>query len=194
MPFPARIDPETLGADALAIVEELGWDAWSLREIAKGLGVSPNALYRHVSDRDSLLVSVGVAAVHELRAALNKSRAKGRDRILDLARRYVRFAIRRPHAFAAFVHAKPEPDDPRAQAWFLLWTEVLEEIRALLPESSAAAAFAFWSLIHGRAELARGPARSAEPTAGLDVAVDALLRGFESLGEVPSPLPDYVPR
>ncbi len=193
MAFPSRINPETLGSDSLAVVESLGWSNWSLREIAKTLRVSPNALYRYVEDREGLVVSIGAAAAQELHAAMRASRYRGRRRLLDYGRRYVTFAVSRPHAFAAFVHAKPSPADPRSESWTRVWSDVLGEVHRLLPRSSAAAAFAFWSLIHGRAELALGPASLAEPTAGLDAAIEALLLGFAQLGDVQSPLPTQIP-
>jgi len=67
---------------------------------------------------------------------------------MDQAARYVRFGVQRPHAFSAYIHAKPPTDDPRV----------------------------------------------ADPTAGLEEAVKALLLGFRHLGVVPSPLPQYRKR
>lgn len=193
MPYPSQIQPEEIGPRALRVVEEKGWQGWSLREVAGALGVTPNALYRYVEDRDDLVVSIGAAAAAELGEELAAARGAGRARLVDLARRYVRFAVDRPHAFSAFAHAKPAPDHPKIEAWFTLWEAVYADFVELVPRSAEAAAFAFWALVHGRAELARGPAMLAGPTAGLEDAVAALLDGFERMGRVPSPLPPHVP-
>jgi AcrR family transcriptional regulator len=192
VPFPARIDPEQLGAQTLAVIEDRSWEAWSLRDVAKELGVSANALYGHVGGRDELLVAAGEAATRELARALRRARGRGVDRLVSMANAYVRFAVRRPHAYGAFAYAKPNPDHPRIGAWLELWAHVRAQVETMLPDAADAAAFAFWALTHGRAELARGPARMAGPTMGLDVAVRALVLGFEQLGTVDSPLPDYI--
>lgn len=194
VPYPSRIDAEALGRDALAVVEASGWEGWSLRDVARALGVSANALYRHVADRDDLMVAMGEAAAEQLRTAMTPDKSTPGDELVEMARRYVDFAMQRPAAFSAFCQAKPEPDHPRAGAWLRLWLDVCDRIQPVLPNAVDAAAFAFWSLVHGRAELLRGPARHLDPTAGLAVAVTALIEGFAHRGPVPSPLPAKVRR
>lgn len=198
MPYPAQIDPETLGKRALEVAEERGWDAWTLRDVASALGVTANALYRHVGDRGGLAIAMGGAATEALHAALvaGEVRKKGDSdaAVRSLARRFVAFAGRRPHAYAAFMGAKPPPEDPAAAAWMQLWDEVNACVREAVPDAADAAAFALWALLHGRVELAAGPAHGAAIDAGLDEAVDALLRGFRSISPVASPLPPHARR
>lgn len=194
MPFPARIDPETLGARTLAVVEERGFDAWSLRDVARELGVSPNALYRHVGSREGLLVEAAAQAAQELGKSLRRSGlpAAGVERVVAMSRRYVRFGVRRPHAYAAFMNAKPDPTHPRIGPWLALWAHVRAEAAAVVPTAADAAGFALWALLHGRIQLALGPARAAAPDSGLDDAVRALLAGFEACAPVKSPLPPHM--
>lgn len=192
MPYPQRIDAERLGADALAFVEERGWERWSLRELAASLGVSANALYRYVADRDDLSLAIAEAAVRALLVEVRASQGEGLDRLVDMAVRYVTFSEQRPHAFSAFVGAKPAPNHPRFGVWRTLWLEVREVVATVTPEAVDAAGFAYWAVIHGRAELARGPAPLAAPTEGLAVAVRAVMKGFADLGAVPSPLPPAI--
>lgn len=194
MPYPSHIDPAQIGPRALAVVEARGWDQWSLREVAGELGVSPNALYRYVDGRDGLVVAVGAAAAWALHGALVDVAAEGEDHLIGVAASYVRFAVERPHAFSAFVHAKPAPSDARVEPWLALWEHLLERFAQVLPENTNAACFAFWALIHGRAELARGPARHSTPTAGLADAVRALIAGYRTLGAVPDPVPPQLRR
>ncbi|MEO0661533.1 MAG: TetR/AcrR family transcriptional regulator [Planctomycetota bacterium] len=192
MAFPSRIDRSTLGAETLAVVEAGGFDKWSLRDVAKALGVSPNALYRHVDGRDDLLVEAAACATEQLAAELRRGGlpAEGVDRVVEIAQRYVAFAVHRPHAYAAIVHAKPERDDPRGLAWHQLWTQVRAEVVNAIEHSGDAAGFALWALLHGRIQLARGAARAAPADAGLADAVRALLEGHRQIGPVPSPLPE----
>ena len=56
MAFPRRIEPESLGPVALGQIEAHGLERFSLRGVARALGVTPNALYRHVGSREGLLV------------------------------------------------------------------------------------------------------------------------------------------
>ena len=71
VPYPSKIDSERLGSIALVVVEEKGWEGWSLRDVAARLGVAPNALYRHVDDREDLIVEIGAAAAGELRRVIS---------------------------------------------------------------------------------------------------------------------------
>ena len=42
----------------LAVTRNGGPSALSLRDLARRLGVSPNAVYRHFADRDNLLATI----------------------------------------------------------------------------------------------------------------------------------------
>jgi AcrR family transcriptional regulator len=53
---PARLSRDQVIAAARAIVEREGIDALTLRAVASELGSSPMAIYRHVRNRDELLV------------------------------------------------------------------------------------------------------------------------------------------
>jgi AcrR family transcriptional regulator len=179
---------------ALTFVEEHGWDSWSVREFSASLGVSANALYRYIGDRENFAISIGAVACEHLQAALVAVESAGADRLVGIARAYVLFAVERPHAFSAFVHAKPDMTDPRIANWLTLWKCVREAVASVLPNSTDAAAFALWSQMHGRAELARGPTKMAAPDAGLRSAVLALVEGYRILGTVESPLPEQISR
>jgi len=198
VPFPARIEPEALGPRALAVAEAKGWATWSLRDVARDLGVTPNALYRHVGDRAGLVVLMGEAAIRELQAALRldhrqSNRSPDTD-VLDMCRRFVRFAMERPHAFDALNQAKPAIEHPSHDAWVELWVDMRDIVKAQTPNAADAASFALWAFLLGRVELARGVASRASVEAGLEHAVTALLAGFRAISPVPSPLPPHVRR
>ncbi len=53
---PARLSQQAVIAAARAIVEGDGIDALTMRQVAAELGSSPMAIYRHVRDKDELLV------------------------------------------------------------------------------------------------------------------------------------------
>src|SRR3954453_22979700 len=50
----------------LALAEERGLDAGSMREVARRLGVTPMALYRHVGDKQGLLDGLVERLLEEL--------------------------------------------------------------------------------------------------------------------------------
>ena len=196
MPYPAQIDPEELGARALAVAEAKGWEQWTLRDVARELGVTANALYRYVGDRAGLVMAMGEAATRQLgqsfRGARRVDTADAEAIVVQLARRYVRFAARRPHAYRAIIEGKPPPEHPARSTWMELWTLMHARVEAAVPGSGDAAAFTLWAFLHGRIELARGPGRLAAIDTGLDDAVRALLAGFRARSPVPSPLPPHV--
>lgn len=196
VPFPTRIEPENLGVRALAVAEAKGWAAWSLRDVAAELGVTPNALYRYVGDRAGLVVLMGEAATRELQAALKGGRSRSETspdlKVLRMCQRFIRFALERPHAFDAFNHAKPSPDHSAHQAWTALWLELRGFVQAAVPDAADATSFALWAFLQGRVELARGMAARAGAEAGLEPAVQALLIGFRAIAPVPSPLPPGI--
>jgi AcrR family transcriptional regulator len=55
MPRPARIDRATVLDATLALADDEGLAAVSMRTVAARLGVTPMALYRHVGDKGQLL-------------------------------------------------------------------------------------------------------------------------------------------
>lgn len=189
MPYPPKIDTAALGRTALQVVERHGWESWTLRDVAASLDVSVNALYRHVDSRDHLATQAGAAAAVDLRAAIaDVDESLGPvERVVAMSRRYIGFASTRPHAYTAFIRGKPGPAAPQTAAWNDLWADVLDQVAAAVPAAGGAAAFALWSMLHGRAELCRGT--PVDPHDGLDDAVRAMIAGFQQSGLLASPVP-----
>ena len=107
-----------------------------------------------------------------------------------MSERYIRFSKERAAAYEAFVRAKPDRSNPVISAWDECWLVVTEAVAAAVPNAVGACGFALWNMLHGRADLTRGPTSWVDPMAGLGDAVVALVEGFKSAGDLPSPLPD----
>jgi AcrR family transcriptional regulator len=138
---------------------------WSLRDIAKDVGVSSAAPYRHFRDRQALLLGVAVDIAEDLAALLDATseQCRGRSRFLVMARAYVEFATERAPEFRTCLTAQrigaesksggaPDASDAEhvlAPVWRKLATAWTEFARAGRPRFSAAR-----SLIHGAAVLA----------------------------------------
>jgi AcrR family transcriptional regulator len=151
-----------------------GPNAVVLREATRQAGVSPNAAYRHFSDREDLLAAVSVRCLAFVASEITKELAcsAGDDVAAQLeavGRAYVRFALREPGLFrtAFSVHVDPEAGrgaEGGGPGPFGLLLEVLDRAVALgvLPaDRRPGAEVAAWSAVHGLAVLLLdGPLRS----------------------------------
>jgi AcrR family transcriptional regulator len=82
---------------ALALAEDQGLDAVSMREVARRLGVTPMALYRHVGDKQALLDGVVERLLDELPAP--DPSLPPEERLRAFARALRETARRHPVAF-----------------------------------------------------------------------------------------------
>ena len=105
----------------LELARAKGPEGVVLREVARQVGVSHNAAYRHFADRDELLLEIagrGMALLAEgMRAhsarvptdADDVTRARGR--LKEIGRAYVEFALAEPglfgSAFSSFASSRP---------------------------------------------------------------------------------------
>ena len=106
-----------------------GLRRFSVAAVARRLGVSSAAPYRHFPDRNHLLSAVSAAAARDLRAAITAAAdAAGSDpaaRLAAVAGAYVRYVARTgagfPVIYAAELYALPD-DDRREQTRALMTT------------------------------------------------------------------------
>ena len=114
------------------LLAECGPQRFSVAAVARRLGVSSAAPYRHFPDRSRLLSAVSATAAHDLRAEIEAAAdAAGTDpstRLAAVAGAYVRFVIRTgaglPVIFAAELY--DVPDDARRDQTRALMTTVLD--------------------------------------------------------------------
>lgn len=77
-------------------------DELSLREIARSVGVSATAVYRHFPDKAALLTALCIEGDRMLADAFRKAMAKvkpGQEAFDEMGRAYVRFALAHPALF-----------------------------------------------------------------------------------------------
>ena len=102
---------------AVALIGEVGPQAFTLREVARRAGVSHNAPYRHFLDKDDLLAEVAAQGFDRLDEAMKKSMKKGHtaaERLRLAGRGYVQFALEWPqHILVMF--EQPRPVEQRAE-------------------------------------------------------------------------------
>ncbi|MBW7472590.1 TetR/AcrR family transcriptional regulator [Marinobacter sp. F4218] len=161
---------------ALEIVREHGDTAISLRALAKQLGVSAPALYRHFIDRESLLAELAVTGFEALRERLLAiDSSNPRQALIDIGLVYVSFAQDEPNLYRLMFGGRvlPRGVHPRLDAAGKGAFQVLEDTIAraqhvgyLKPMPLALMTAAAWSLVHGLSQLTIDghlPVAEAEP-------------------------------
>ena len=87
---------------AMARLREAGHDAVSFNAIARGMAMSPPALYRYFDCRDELLAELAVDIHLELAGALEAAAARSASpaaRVRAVAHAYRAWALAEPHAY-----------------------------------------------------------------------------------------------
>ena len=150
---------------SLALIDEAGIGALSLREAARKAGVSHNAPYHHFKDRGSLLAALAEEGFAQLAAEMTAARAAAPDartRLEACGQAYVRFALKSPARFKLMF--RPELAAPSAEAAVArASTPALDTLTAAIVEAQAAGlappgdprplVLTCWSAVHGLASL-----------------------------------------
>ncbi|HEX4016151.1 MAG TPA: TetR/AcrR family transcriptional regulator [Frankiaceae bacterium] len=180
------------------LAREGGPGAIVLREVARRIGVSPNAAYRHFAALPELSDAVAEAALAALAASMRRELDAIPDRddplmvLLAVGRGYVHFALDEPGLFAAAFsrpkdHIDPElytPDGQRSATGLL--HDALDGLAAaglLVPQDRDAAITMAWASVHGLAMLLLGPLGGVAPADRepmIDAALGLVCRGLTS--------------
>ncbi|WP_437498018.1 TetR/AcrR family transcriptional regulator [Sorangium sp. So ce1099] len=151
--------------EALSLIEEQGNARFTLREVARRIGVSHAAPYRHFPDKRALMTELAVQASTALRAqikaALESAGGDLRARFLAAGFAYVRFALEHPAPFHVMYSSEVDAEDPRVAA---ATSQSLELLLGFIEEAQRAGAFPpgepgvlavpIWAMHHGLATLA----------------------------------------
>lgn len=129
----------------------------SLRQLARDVGVSATAVYRHFPDKQALLAALAAEGTVKLGQAQRlASEAVGDDstRFAETGRAYVRFALSHPALFRLmFAHSKamldPFPTDSEASRMLHANASAL----AGSPENARRLEVQAWAVAHGLAML-----------------------------------------
>ncbi|MBL3558579.1 MULTISPECIES: TetR/AcrR family transcriptional regulator [Marinobacter] len=161
---------------ALETLREHGDSAISLRALAKQIGVSAPALYRHFIDRESLLAEVAVTGFESLRERLLAvDQSSPRLALVDIGLVYVSFAQEEPNLYRLMFGGRvlPRGVHPRLDMAGKNAFQVLEDTIAraqqvgyVKPIPLSLMTAAAWSMVHGLAQLTIDghlPSAKAEP-------------------------------
>jgi AcrR family transcriptional regulator len=185
---------EALVGAAVDVVREGGPEALSLRELARRVGVSHAAAYRHFADREALVDAVAERAMHALVACIHERLAtvderdavtRARRRLQQIGVGYVDFALAEAGLFRLLFTAYPDPPegtDPDGEDPYSLLNVALDElveVGYLDPGDRVGADVTCWAAVHGFSVLnVEGPLRGMAE-ADRDAALTGLLLGID---------------
>ena len=153
----------------LALIQEKGVRALTLREIGARVGVSRMAAYRHFSDKADLLGAIREAGFAQFASALDTARRKARGKgfwpqLAAMALAYVRFAAdHQAHyevMFGPNGYREENPPAPSGARAFAILDETIrlgQEAGEIRPGDSIALARMVWALVHGLSTLPTDP-------------------------------------
>jgi AcrR family transcriptional regulator len=146
---------------ALVEVEQAGPEAISIKALAKKLGVSQPAPYRHFADREALLEAVTAEAFRQFSAILRESisKASKRSKLSRFAQATLAFGLRRNGIYRLMFASRTMACSPKggelhnaAMETFALLMEALEAPAVgLIRERHA---LKIWAALHGVVMLA----------------------------------------
>lgn len=132
----------------------------SLRALARELGVSANAAYRHFADKDALLSALAAEGFRRFGQAQAEARARAPADPLATGLSYVHFAQSHPALFrlmfGSLAHSRADAE--LQQAATSAFEQLLQDSRAPgqsgdIDEATMMLAIARWSLVHGLSHL-----------------------------------------
>jgi AcrR family transcriptional regulator len=98
---------------SITLIAKKGADAFTLREVARQVGVSHAAVYRHFADKAAMLEAIAVQGYHQLAERLREviarvPRARVEKRLLLIGASYVMFAVEQEPRFRVMTRPRLE--------------------------------------------------------------------------------------
>lgn len=129
----------------------------SLRELARTVGVTPAAVYRHFPNKGALLAALageGLALLGEEQLAACREAGSGMAGFVATGRAYVRFALAHPALFRLmFAHGEPVLPSHKSDPASRLLHDLTAELTGGEGPAAERLALQAWSLAHGIALL-----------------------------------------
>jgi AcrR family transcriptional regulator len=90
----------------LKLLDEEGYENFSLRKVAKACSVSHTAPYRHFNSKDDLILAIAIEAHHKfnqsLEEAVNKYPNDNKSQLKEMGYSYVKFFVENPEYLRLF--------------------------------------------------------------------------------------------
>ena len=194
---------EALLQEAILCIRRAGVENLSLRALARNIGVSQTAPYRHFTDKNALLAELATQAFNELAdstAALIRPQQSAATNMQLAGEAYLRYALQNPEKYrlmfgSAIVQRDQYPALVQAgNRGFSILLQLIEQgisSGEFIAHSPLLLANACWSNIHGFALLSIDDLFARRP---LPASIDIMLQRqiqftLRSLQQQPQPLP-----
>jgi AcrR family transcriptional regulator len=149
--------------EGLAQLDVKAPEAVSLREIARNVGVSATAVYRHFPDKAALLNALCGVGGERLAEAFREAMSDAPDQraaFRAMGRAYVKFALRNPSVFRLMMTQRPPEDacNHEPGATDEPFGMLSDTLNALMPPDASKTdrkirRLQAWSMVHGLAML-----------------------------------------
>lgn len=171
-----------------------GYRSFSLRKIARVIGVSATSIYLHFENKDDLVHTLMEQAISRLNNQLENEVPKHEDPISKLealAHEYVSFALNYPREYQVIylissdeMTRYPKDKFRKARRGYEIVTEVLKEgvKSGLISESQPRmAAYTFWAQLHGvmSVVLSQRLDKRIEQEEFIQEAIDHIINGYQ---------------
>jgi AcrR family transcriptional regulator len=158
---------DAIFAAAEGLLLEVGYENFSLRQVAERIGYTPTTIYRYFADRDALIFALTDAGFREFGERLTAAAASDvdpRGAILALGQAYIQFGLDHPVYYRLMFLQRPDyltsiPADSEQMrlASFLVLRGTVERLVASGVDAPAGVdglADALWATVHGVVALA----------------------------------------
>jgi len=152
--------------EGLALLAEKGGDGFSLRELARRVGVTANASYRHFANKEALMLALAAEGFRRLRATQEAAEAAADSpgrKLVAGGLGYLRFAHANPALFRLMFGARAaarrggDNDDPElADASFAAFETLRQAVARVVDADQATVsrtALRAWAMVHGFSQL-----------------------------------------
>ena len=179
---------DSLVVAALALLEEIGLAALTVRAVASRADVAPMGVYSRFGSKDGLLEALFVHGFHELEVAIEPPPSPSPiSRLREGCAGYRQFAIDNPQLYhlmfeqMMLLELSPEAQDAAKRTFGILIDRVQDAMNSgdLTEANSTEIAQQMWSAMHGAVSLEiAGVHFAADRAANYTAMIDALLIGL----------------
>ncbi|MFY8032338.1 MAG: TetR/AcrR family transcriptional regulator [Devosia sp.] len=138
---------------AFEMLDAEGTEGLGLRELARKVGVSPAAPYRHFRSRQALLEAVAIEGFRRFSAMMEAKQAHTPEpqQLVAMAEAYVRFALVQPALFRLMFSQQVDKRANKAlhQAAIDAYASLAKAAAREVPEAPSEGAVIAWAFVHG---------------------------------------------
>jgi len=171
-----------------------GYRNFSLRKIAREIGVSATSIYLHFENKDDLVHSLMEEAIERLNTQLEAQIDTEKDPIIKLealAREYIGFALNHPREYQVIylissdeMTRYPKEKFRKARRGYEIVISVFEqgvESGLIVEEKPRIAAYTFWAQLHGvmSVVLSKRLDNRIDQTEFIEEAIDHIIKGYQ---------------